>query len=268
MTLGNPATPALKEQARRFLCAHELTNANLLWVLEQEPGVEVVLDDEEGPGALALLLRPPTGEWQRPKFPDLRRLWLEAGDRERARAVLRRVPGAEVLYARIHREWLNQVLAERYRLEPIEELVYFRADLRGFRPRVPFLVALEEAPKPDVADLLVETGRTTAAVQALVKRCGGVYVARVAGVPVGVCCVNAKTAGVSEILALYVVEAVRRRGVGQSLVSVAAEAVRAHGRIPTYCTHHDNLASQALVRSVGFEQYQRILSAVVRPRVG
>jgi ribosomal protein S18 acetylase RimI-like enzyme len=267
MTSGNPATPALKEQARRLLAAHELTNANLLWVLEQEPAVEVLLDDEVHPGAVALLARAPTGQWQQPRLPDLRRLWLEARDRECARAVLRRLPAAEVLAARIHREWLTEVLTERYRLEPVHELVYFRGDGQGFRPKVSVPV-LEEVLKPGVAELLEQTGRTAAGVRALVARCGGVYVARVAGVPVGVCCVNAaKTAGISEIAAVYVLEEFRRRGVGQSLVSVAAEAIRAQGRIPTYCTHHDNLASQALVRSLGFEQYQRVLSAVARPRV-
>ena len=269
MTSGNPAMPALKEQARRLLAAHELTNANLLWVLEQEPAVEVLLDDEERPGAVALLARAPTGEWQEPWFPDLRRLWLEARDRECARAVLRRLSAAEVLAVRIHRDWLTEVLAERYRLEPVQELVYFRGDGQGFRPTVSFPVAVEEVLKPGVAELLEQTGRTAAGVRALVARCGGVYVARLAGVPVGVCCVNvAKTAGISEIAAVYVLEAFRRRGVGQSLVSVAAQAIRARGRIPTYCTHHDNLASQALVRSLGFEQYQRVLSAVARPHVG
>jgi GNAT superfamily N-acetyltransferase len=268
MTAANPAMPAAKAQARRLLAAQELTNANLLWVLEQEPGVEVLLDDEERVRGVALLARAPTGEWQQPWFPELRRLWLEARDEECARAVLRRVPGAEVLSTRTHREWLRQVLTERYRLEPLHELVYFRGDRQGFRPKVSGPVALEKTLAPGVAELLEYTGRTAAGVQALVMRCGGVYAARVAGVPVGVCCVSVKTAGVSEIAAVYVVEAFRRRGVGQSLVSVAAEAIRVQGRIPTYCAHHDNLASQALARSLGFEPYQRVLAAVARPRVG
>ncbi len=265
----SPATPALKEQARLLLLAHELSNASLRWVLEQEQVEDILLDDDGTPGAVALLARPRAGEWQKPTFPEFRRLWLEARDPHGARAALRRLPGDETLYVRIHRAWLGEVMAERYRLQRGYEQVYFRGDVPGFRPRSDFEVVFEDGvSRPEVLALVGGSGRTAEAAQGLVERCGGVYVARLAGIPVGVCCVNAKTEHVSEILSVYVKEEVRRQGVGLSLVSVATEAIRARRRIPTYCTRDDNLPSQALVRSLGFEEYQRVLYTVAHPDAG
>ncbi len=264
----SPATPALKEQARLLLLAHELSNASLLWVLEQEQVEDVLLDDDGTPGAVALLARPRAGDWRKPIFPELRRLWLEARDPHAAKAVLGRLPGDETVYVRIHRAWLGEVMAERYRFDAGFELVYFRGDVPGFRPRSDFEVIFEETPAPEVLALLQGSGRTAEAAQGLVERCGGAYVARLAGTTVGVCCVNAKTEHVSEILSVYVKEELRRQGVGQSLVSAATEAIRARRRIPTYCTRDDNLPSQALVRSLGFEEYQRVLYTVAHPHAG
>lgn len=260
----SPSTPALKEQARGLLRRHELTNATLLWVLEEEE-VEVVVDEEAGPTAVALLVLPRRGEWREPRFPGLRRLWLEAADVEGARVVLGRLPGEETFYGRIHRGWLEEVVAEAYRLEPVFELVYFRGDVRGLRPRGEFQVSFEEEPGPEGLALVEASGRTAEAARELVERCGGAFVARVAGMAVGVCCVNAKTEQVWEIRSVFVAEGARGRGVGQSLVSAAARAVLAQGRIPTYCTHDDNFPSQALVRSLGFEQYQRVRYGLLHP---
>jgi len=261
-----PPTPALKEQARLLLLAHELTNANLIWALEREQVEDILLDDERAPGAVALLARPRVGDWQKPGFPELRRLWLEAGDPHGAGAVLRRLPGDETFYVRLHRPWLRDVMAERYEVETGYEQVYFRGDVPGFRRRADFETAFEDGVAgPDVLALVEGSGRTTQAARRLAERCGGVYVARLAGAPVGVCCVNAKTEHVSEILSVYVATEARRRGVGQSLVTAGTEAVLAQGRIPTYCTRDSNLGSQALVRTLGFEEYQRVLYAVARP---
>jgi len=261
-----PPTAALKEQARRLLLAHELTNASLLWVLEHEQVEDVLLDDEGAPGAVALVVRPRVGDWQKPRFPELRRLWLEARDAPGARAVLRRLPGAETFYARLHRRWLREVVAERYEVETGYEQVYFRGDVPGFRPRGDFEVVFDPgAAEPEVLALVEGSGRTATAARRLAERCGGVYVARLAGTPTGVCCVNAKTRHVSEIQSVYVLTEARRRGVGQSLVSAATEAVLAQGRIPTYCTRDTNLGSQALVCALGFEEYQRVGYAVARP---
>lgn len=258
------STPALKEQARGLLRRHELTNATLLWVLEEQE-VEVLVDEEAGPSAVALLVRPRRGEWRNPRFPGLRRLWLEAEDAEGAREVLSRLPAGETFYVRIHRDWLAEVVAEAFRLEPVFELVYFRGDVRGFRPRGEFRVSFEEEPGPEGLVLVEGSGRTAEAARALVERCGGAFVARAAGMPVGICCVEPRTERVSEILSVFVAEGARGRGVGQSLVSAAAQAVLAQGRIPTYCTRDDNFASQALARSLGFAEYQRVRYGVLHP---
>lgn len=264
----SPATPALKEQARLLLLAHEVSNASLLWVLEHEQVEDILLDDDGTPGAVALVVSPRVGDWRKPGFPEFRRLWLEARDPHAAKAVLGRLPGDETLYVRLHRGWLAEVMAECYRFDAGFELVYFRGDVPSFRPQSDFEVVFEETPAPEVLALLQGSGRTAEAAQRLVERCGGVYVARLAGTPVGVCCGNAKTEHVSEILSVYVKEEVRRQGVGQSLVSAATEAIRARRRIPTYCTRDDNLPSQSLVRSLGFEQYQRVLYTVAHPHAG
>jgi len=268
MILMSPASPALEEQVRHFLMGHELTNANLLWVLRDEGEVEVLIDDEGGVGAAALLVRQPPGEWERPGFIRFRRLWLEARDSERAASLLALVPEGETFYVRIHREWLRGVFSRRYRLEPCFELVYFRADGPRFRPRLACEVEHEKELGPGVMGLLTGSGRTEKAAGRLAERCGGAYVARLWGEPVGVCCVNRKTEHLCEILSVFVKEEVRRGGVGQSLVSAATQAVLAEGRVPTYCTRDDNFASQALVGSLGFERYQKVLYAVAHPRGG
>ena len=262
----SPASPALKEQVRRFLMGHELTNANLLWVLQDEGEVDIHTDAEDDLGAVVLLVRRPPGEWRRPGFVGFRRLWLEARDLERAAAVLEKLPGRETWYARIHRDWLSGLLEERYRLEPRFRLVYFRGDTRRFRPRLECQVDHRREPGPEAIALLGGSGRTREAAERLVQRCGGVYVASLDGLPVGVCCVNRKTEHLAETLSLFVTEHARRRGVGQALLSSATQAVLAQGLIPTYCTRDDNFASQALVRSLGFERYQQVLYAVASPK--
>jgi len=260
------ATPALKEQARHLLLAHELTNANLLWVLEDQEDVEVVLDDESAPAAVALLYRLRINERRGSKHPALRRLWLEARNPDAARSLIHRLPRAETVYARVHRDRLREAIEERYQLAEGRELVYFRGDVPGFRPKVEFRVALEREVGSDVLDLLEASGLTTEGSLRLVARCQGGYVARVAGVPLGVCCLSRKTEHVAEIRAVFVREGARGQGVGRAVVSAAAQAARARGLIPTYCTGDDNLPSQALVRSLGFQQYHRVLYAVAYPR--
>jgi RimJ/RimL family protein N-acetyltransferase len=55
-------------------------------------------------------------------------------------------------------------------------------------------------------------------------------------------------------------EAYRRRGYASNVVTGWAHAVRATGRIPLYSTSWDNLASQAVARTLGLVQYGTDLS--------
>jgi putative acetyltransferase len=127
---------------------------------------------------------------------------------------------------------------------------------------------LESDPGPDALGLLEARGLTGAGSRRLALRSGGIYVARIGGLAVGACCLAPKTEHVVEVRAVFVLEEARGQGVGQALVSAATREARSRGVIPTYCTGDDNLASQALARSLGYEEYQRVLSAVAHPRGG
>lgn len=77
-----------------------------------------------------------------------------------------------------------------------------------------------------------------------------------------VCCdpIGTKAPSGRQVIALgglYTETPYRQKGLGKQVVSYATEMTLANNNVPMYWTEHDNWASQALCKSLGYSQYAR-----------
>lgn len=231
----------------RFLDRDPYRNRELLLALEYEP-VSTVYLAWKGAAISGVSVRGPG-----PFNPDPDWLRIEASDAAAVHALLAQVELTPRLVLSIHRPWIGQLLQERYGLIPTGAGVY------GYILEQAQLVAQAESTAQLLtahdAELVEHSacGWTTSYFARLfsegrrpwaILRDGKIVSRASSGYP------HAES---EEVVGVWTHPQWRGQGLARQLVYAVAADILQRFRYAIYSTTYDNLASQAVARSVGFQ---------------
>jgi GNAT superfamily N-acetyltransferase len=243
-----------------FLQRDPLVNRELLLALRAEPIADLHVT-MRGSGAAGVLICGPG-----PFIPDPYWVRLDALDEEAVAVLMRRMPLTERHTLSVHRPWIGTLLAESYGMHPNGTGVYgYFIDqtqliqhpdpaVRALRPADVTLVERSHCgwSRSYFQRLFAQGRKPWAVIQ------DGTIVCRASsGYP---------DAYSEEVVGVWTHPQWRGRGLARKLVSALAADILERVRYAAYTTTYDNLASQTVARSVGFQLYFAADSYQLRAR--